>query len=93
MPLVLAVYWILPPARRNAVLACASLVFYAWGAGAFVLLLLACIAVNFTAGLIIDRPGMSPGVRRLALVGTAGFDLGVLAIWKMARSRPGSSIS
>ena len=43
LPAVLALYFVLPPRARNALLALVSLVFYAWGAHALVLLFLASI--------------------------------------------------
>lgn len=46
MPAVLLLYWLTPARVRNVLIASCSLVFYAWGGGAFVLLLLACIAYN-----------------------------------------------
>ena len=55
MPAVLALYLLLPPRARNALLAAVSVVFYAWGAHALVLLFLASIAANFAAGLLIAR--------------------------------------
>ena len=62
-----------------------SLVFYAWGGGYFTLVLLACIVVNYTAGIAIgDRLTEQPLARRNALIATIVFDLGVLVIWKYA---------
>jgi alginate O-acetyltransferase complex protein AlgI len=54
LPAVLAMYLILPKTWRNGLLSAASLLFYVWGAGEFVFLLLACMVVNFTAGILID---------------------------------------
>jgi len=97
MPLVLALYWVLPRSWRNGLLSAASLVFYAWGGGAFVLLLLGCMVVNFSAGLLVDTgrsevalEGAPPQPPRLAsasarrgvLVAAVVFDLGILAVWK-----------
>jgi alginate O-acetyltransferase complex protein AlgI len=96
LPLVLGLYLVLPRTWRNGLLSVASLVFYAWGGGAFVLLLLACMAVNFTAGILVDtgrseieseqehgRPRIaSVPARRAVLVATVAFDLGILAVWK-----------
>jgi alginate O-acetyltransferase complex protein AlgI len=86
MPAVLLLYWILPGVWRNGLLSVASLVFYVWGAGPFVFLLLSCIAVNYTAGRLIDseRLADAPRPRRAILVGAIVFDLGILAIWKYA---------
>jgi len=97
MPLVLVAYWLLPRSFRNGLLSVASLFFYAWGGGAFVLLLLGCMVVNFAAGLLVDtgrsevavdgREDAAPRLqsaraRRGVLVGAVSFDLGILGIWK-----------
>lgn len=86
MPAVLGAYWLLPARARNWVIAVASLLFYAWGAGSFVLLLLGCMVLNFASGLAIDG-GWLKARRRLRsalLVATVGADLSILVIWKYA---------
>ena len=50
LPLTLAAYFTVPERARNTVLLVASLVFYTWGGGAFVLLLLFSAAVDYSAG-------------------------------------------
>jgi alginate O-acetyltransferase complex protein AlgI len=67
MPATLLVYWLLPRAARNGILAGASLIFYAWGGHAFVFLLLACVAVNFTAGLALDVQPRPRRARRVEI--------------------------
>ncbi|MGW0804138.1 MBOAT family O-acyltransferase [Nonomuraea sp. NPDC002799] len=86
MPAVLLIYWILPRRHRDAVVAGASLLFYAWGAGPSALLLLSAIAVNYGAGLALDSARLRdrPGARRAVLLATAGWDLSMLAVWKYA---------
>ena len=73
---------------RNSVLVLFSLLFYAWGEPVYVLLMLACVFINYVAGLIIDRQEKH---RRMAIIlglvcnililGTfkyAGFFVGIL---------------
>jgi alginate O-acetyltransferase complex protein AlgI len=86
MPAALLAYWLLPARARNWVVALASLVFYAAGAGEFVLLLVGCIAVNYAAGLGIDsQPAKArPRLRSALLVAVVAVDLSVLVIWKYA---------
>jgi alginate O-acetyltransferase complex protein AlgI len=55
MPAVLVLYLALPPRARNGLLAVMSLVFYASGAHALLLLFLGSILLNFAAGLLIAR--------------------------------------
>jgi alginate O-acetyltransferase complex protein AlgI len=84
MPALLLALWIAPRSWRNGVVAVFSLVFYVWGAGAFVFLLLACIAFNYVAGQHVEpgRPGSSERSRKRWLIATVVFDIGILAIWK-----------
>ncbi|HEX3814810.1 MAG TPA: MBOAT family protein [Mycobacteriales bacterium] len=86
MPATLLVYWILPRRWRNGILAAASLIFYVWGAGAYVFLLLSCIAANFTAGLLLDSDRLAGSTRgrKSVLIGAIVWDLGALLIWKYA---------
>ena len=86
LPAVLVTVLIAPRRGRNAVLAVASLVFYASGAGGTTLLLLACIVVNYLAGCHLepDEWGLGQSRRRLLLAGAVTFNVGVLVTWKYA---------
>ncbi|MCA1193158.1 MULTISPECIES: MBOAT family protein [unclassified Saccharopolyspora] len=83
LPVVLAAVLIAPRSARNAIVAVASLVFYASGAGGTTLLLLACIVVNFLAGKSLEPEAEHPH-RRALLIGAVSFDLLVLVVWKYA---------
>lgn len=84
LPAVLIAVWTFPKRARNLIVSVASLIFYAWGAHEFVLLLLGCMAVNFAAGQVIDSESMhaNPRRRRAVLAATVVFDLSILAVWK-----------
>lgn len=86
LPVVLVGILVAPRAARNAVVAVASLVFYASGAGGTTVLLLCCIVVNFVVGRSLepDDWGFDESRRRLLLIGGVGFNVAVLAIWKYA---------
>jgi alginate O-acetyltransferase complex protein AlgI len=86
MPAILIAYWLLPRGWRNGLVAVVSLIFYTWGAGAYVFLLLSAIVVNFAAGIAIDSERLAdrPGARRAALLSAVIWDLGILGIWKYA---------
>lgn len=86
MPALLVAVLVCPRSWRNGIVAVASLIFYTTGAGAFVLLLLGCMVVNYLAG-----PSLEPNEwdqastrRRRLLIGVIAFDVGVLLIWKYA---------
>jgi alginate O-acetyltransferase complex protein AlgI len=84
VPAVLLALWIAPRGWRNAIVAAFSLLFYVWGAKAFVFLLLACIVFNYVAGRLVEpgRAGASDRSRKLWLAATVVFDVGILAVWK-----------
>jgi alginate O-acetyltransferase complex protein AlgI len=83
LPLFFAVYCVAPGiAAKNFFLLLASLAFYAWGEPRFVILLLAQIALNYGAALIIEtREGSQ---RRLATSVAAGLNLAMLGVFKYA---------
>ena len=86
MPMTLVAYGLVPPRARNYVLAFLSVVFYAWGAHATVLLFLAMIAGNYVAGRWIGRlqSAARDGAARRVMWGAVAANLTVLAIWKYA---------
>jgi len=86
MPAVLLSYLILPKRWRNGLISVSSLVFYVWGAGEFVFLLLACMAVNYAAGILIDSGWAKERarMRQAVLIAAVLFDIGILGVWKYA---------
>jgi alginate O-acetyltransferase complex protein AlgI len=86
MPAVLLAVLVAPRGWRNGIVATASLVFYAVGAGPTSLLLVGCMVVNYLVG-----PALEPGEwdlerqsRRRFLIGVITFDVAVLVVWKYA---------
>ncbi len=76
LPAFLLLYALLP--ARNAVILLASLVFYAWGEGVFVALLIGSVLVNYGFGTwIAKRPD-----QRLPLALGVGFNLAGLIYFK-----------
>lgn len=55
LPLVLTIYFILTKNYRNLFLLISSLLFYAWGEGLFVLLMLISITMNYFFALAIEK--------------------------------------
>ena len=55
LPVVLAIYYIIPRRRRNLWLFIANLVFYGWGEPVYILLMLFSICINYFSGILIDR--------------------------------------
>jgi alginate O-acetyltransferase complex protein AlgI len=86
MPAVLAAVLLAPRSWRNGIVATASLVFYAVGAGPTTLLLLVCMVVNYLAGPALepDEWDLEPQRRRRLLFGLVGFNIAILVMWKYA---------
>jgi alginate O-acetyltransferase complex protein AlgI len=84
LPGVLAAYFLTPGWRlKNVVLVAASLVFYAWGEGRFVALVLTSALINYGFGLALSQlPGGGTRERKLVLAAAVAVDLGVLAWFK-----------
>ncbi len=83
LPVLLVLYFTAPRGLRNLLLLLASLLFYAWGEGPFVALMLASIAINYGLGLLVDtRRGRRSG--RIALATAIAANLGLLAWFKYA---------
>ena len=66
---------------RNAALIVFSLLFYAWGEPIYVFLMLGSVAVNYVAGLLIDR---SHRHRRLTLAAGLCCNVAILGTFKYA---------
>lgn len=67
LPLVLAIYFVVPKKFRNLVLFLSSILFYAWGEPVYILLMCFTICIDYIFGLIIDRQ-MSLGNRTKAKI-------------------------
>ena len=84
LPVVLALYALVPPGGRNLLLALASLVFYAWGAHAIVFVFIASIAINYLAGRMIGRMREQRRERaaRRVMWSAIVVDVALLFTWK-----------
>ena len=83
LPLVLTGYYMVPRALRNAYLLGASLIFYAWGEGFLVLLMLASVVLNYVGGQLIDGCLVQRS-KRIALALTLAANLSLLGWFKYA---------
>ena len=80
-PLALAVYLPVPKVVRHLVLLAVSLLFFAWGSGEYVLLLVLVIAFNYLSALQIQGQN-HPKDRKRTLVTTVAADLLLLGFFK-----------
>ena len=83
LPVLFWFYWISPRRVRNALLAAASLIFYAWGEREYAVIMVASIAVNYAVGLMLD-PSRSARSRTLWMATGIVANLGLLVFFKYA---------
>ena len=83
LPLFLAVYFLVPPKGRNLVLLLASVVFYAWGAPDFILILLASTVANFYLVKAMHR-AQRTAMKKLWCTLAILLSLGLLVYFKYA---------
>ena len=83
LPVVLAVYYIVPSQYRNLWLFAVNLVFYGWGEPVYILLMLFSICLNYTSGILIGkyRENNNTKARRILALNTA-LNLLLLVIFK-----------
>ena len=83
LPVALALYFLIGNRFRNYLLLTASLIFYAWGEGLYVLLMLFSIIINYLFGLLLDSK-FSNSTRKLLLTFAIAANLGLLVFFKYA---------
>lgn len=82
LPLVLAVYYVLPRRFRNGFLLLANMVFYGWGEPVFILIMIVSIVTNYICGLLIEKYRDNQKRRKAFLVLSLVISLGLLAVFK-----------
>lgn len=82
LPIVLAVYYIIPRKLRNGFLLAANLVFYGWGEPVFILIMLVSIVSNYIFGLLIEKCRGNIKCKRVLLILSLVISLGLLGVFK-----------
>ena len=83
LPLVLAVYFLVPWKLKNAVLLLSSLIFYGWGEPRYVFLMIASIALFYVCGLLIEKAKTKPW-KKVWLSTSVIISVALLCIFKYA---------
>ena len=74
LPIVLAIYYIVPTKFKNGILLLASLLFYAYGEPKYVVIMLISIIVTYIFGILMDRDSKNKKTYLiLSLVATLGI--------------------
>ncbi|MDR2477552.1 MAG: MBOAT family protein, partial [Treponema sp.] len=83
LPLTLLVYYYCPTVRaKNAALLLASLVFYAWGEPAYIVIMLVSILANYRVGLCLGGTSRAISARRWMLAAGIAINLLLLFYFK-----------
>ena len=84
LPIFLMIYYIAPRKFKNLVLFGGSILFYAFGEAKYVLLLLACLVLNYILGCLMYRNAMEGrgGRQKFLLTLALVYDFGVLFLYK-----------
>ena len=84
LPLVLAVYFLVPRGLKNAVLFASSLLFYAWGEPRFCLFMLLSILQGYVFGRLIEKNAGNRKWSKIFLTASVLLSLGLLGYCKYA---------
>ena len=84
LPLVVAVYFVVPKPLRNFALLCASLFFYAWGEPKYVFLMVASTLIGYICSLFIEKCERRSVAAKLLLFFGIGINVAVLGVFKYA---------
>ena len=81
LPAVLIIYYLMPAKARNLVLLAASLLFYAWGEPAYVVIMIVSCLSGYIHGLLIEKNGAGRYAKML-LGSSIIISLGMLLFFK-----------
>ena len=82
LPIVVALFYVLPQKARWLMLLVASCVFYMWFVPKYILILLVTIVVDFAAGLLMERYTDQPRIKKAFFIFSIVSTLTVLLIFK-----------
>ncbi|GMK37754.1 alginate regulatory protein [Paenibacillus sp. CCS19] len=84
LPAVLVLYYVSPRRIRNLILFLTSLVFYAWGEPVYIVIMLLSTVTDYSFGLLLSRPKLSPGQRTAIVAASIVVNLALLSYFKYA---------
>jgi len=83
LPVVLAVYYLVPVRHRNVWLFAVNMVFYGWGEPVYILLMLFSICLNYVNGRLIGQYRLEqPGKAKAVLIVNTVVNLALLVFFK-----------
>lgn len=82
LPVMLAVYYIAPFAKKNLLLLIGSLIFYAWGEPVYVVLMMLSILLNYFCGMDIENKSEDERQAKRTLVFAIVVNVALLVFFK-----------
>ena len=83
MPLFFILYFLFPKLSwKNTLLFVFSVIFYAWGEPAFIILMMITLTINYVFGLLIAKAGDNRKQAKLFMILCTAIDLGLLGVFK-----------
>ena len=82
LPVCTAVYFLVPPRTKNAVLLAFSLIFYGFGEPVYVFLMIFTVAADYIFGVLVQKNAPYPKRAKAVLIISIIFNLGILAYFK-----------
>ena len=82
LPIVLAIYYLVPCRWRNVWLFAVNLIFYGWGEPVYIVLMFFSIAINYVAGILIERRSEQRQKAKHILIINIVINLAMLAFFK-----------
>ena len=82
LPVVVALFYLLPQKARWLMLLAASCVFYMWFVPKYILILLVTIVIDYSAGLLMERFADQPKKKKTCMIISIVSTLTVLVIFK-----------
>ena len=82
LPVTMLIYFILPDKFRNFFILLTGLFFYAWGEPKYVVIMLISTAIDYTAGLLINKFNDKRNIQTIFLLVSVLMNLGLLGVFK-----------
>ena len=82
LPIVIGVYYLVPQKGKNLILTLSGILFYAWGEPFYVLIMLLTIAIDYAAGLLMEKFNENKKARLAVLILSVVLNLSFLGVFK-----------
>lgn len=82
LPITMLLYFIIPDKFRNPLILATGLLFYAWGEPKYMVIMLISTAIDYTAGLLINKFNDNRKMQTVFLLVSVIMNLGLLSVFK-----------